>query len=126
MRHTICLVLYSLISVVFGLMPGCTLPRAERSLIDTDPTAKIPAIKQSAKQSGGEAEARSVALLVDELDSDDAAVRFYAIRALRDITGETFDYRYFDDELERKPALAKWRAWLAEHAGRSLPEPIGE
>lgn len=102
------------------LLSGCTLPRAEPSLLDSDPTAKIPAIKSSAESS----DQKSVATLVEELDSDDPAVRFYAIRALQDITGHTFGYRYFDDELERREELYAWRVWLAKEIGGPMPEPL--
>lgn len=97
------------VALVAGLVaPGCTLPRAPRSLVDTDPTAKIPAIKSTADGN----DQQSVDKLVAELNSDDPAIRFYAIRALQRLTGESLGYRYFDDEIEREPALRRWDAWL--------------
>ncbi|MCS7034013.1 MAG: HEAT repeat domain-containing protein, partial [Phycisphaerae bacterium] len=82
-----------------------------RKLGDPDPTASIPAIRASAARK----DLRAVDQLVEDLDHDDPAVRFYAIRALREITGQTFNYRYFEDELERKPAVEAWRSWLKNH-----------
>lgn len=93
---------------------GCTLPKAQRNLTDTDPTSKIPAIKLAAD---GDQHA-AIEQLVADLDSDDPAIRFYAIRALRDLTGETFDYQYYDDEVERQPALARWQEWLRQRDGQ--------
>lgn len=110
----------ALLVAALAIMPcgwGCSLPKMPRAINDTDPTAKIPAIKTSAATR----DRKSVAQLVDELESDDAAIRFYAIRALKDITGETFGYRYFDDELERREEMLAWRRWLAQETGVPMP-----
>jgi hypothetical protein len=56
---------------------------------------------------------KTVPQLMIDLESDDPAVRFYAIDALRKLTGEDFGYRYYDDNDQRKPALAHWKQWLA-------------
>ena len=42
------------------------------------------------------------------------AIRFYAIESLYRITGKTFDYHYYDDENERRPAVKRWQKWMAE------------
>lgn len=52
--------------------------------------------------------------LVKDLDSDDPAVRFYSIASLQRLTGQTFDYHYYDDEVQRQPAINRWREWLAQ------------
>ena len=52
--------------------------------------------------------------LIRDLDSDDPAVRFYAIEGLQRLTGQTFDYHYYDDEIDRHPAMLKWRQWLKD------------
>lgn len=99
-------------AVVVGPAGGCfRAPKAPRDLTSTDPTIKIPAI--TAKAAAGDRSA--LAQLVEDLDSDDPAVRFYAFTALTNLTGQAFDYRYYDDELERRPALAQWREWLAAY-----------
>ena len=65
----------------------------------------------------------AVPQLVRDLDSDDPAVRFYTIQALRELTGQDFGYDYTDDdEEERKPAIGQWRAWLSE---QQQPAAIG-
>lgn len=93
------------------LLPGCfTVPAPKRDIGSKELTAKIPAIKAKARQKDSQA----IAQLVEDLDSEDSAVRFYAIHALRDLTEEDFGYKYYDDELERRPALEKWRDWLGE------------
>jgi hypothetical protein len=83
---------------------------------------KIPAIKE-AVDAGDES---VIPQLVHDLDSSDAAVRFYAIEGLQRLTGETFDYLYYQDAAQRRPALMKWRKWLEEtkgHADKSSPSP---
>ena len=75
-----------------------------------DQSGKIPAIKEAVE----EHDPAAVRQLVKDLDSDDGAVRFFAIEALERLTGESFAYHYYDDEDERRPAVLRWRQWLAE------------
>jgi hypothetical protein len=51
--------------------------------------------------------------MVKDLESDDPAIRFYAIEGLRRITGQTFGFRYYEDEGQRQPAVDRWKQWLA-------------
>src|SRR5262249_9004506 len=93
---------------------GC-FSRDPINIKSDDPGAKIPAIKQA-----GEAKDReAVAELVKGLDSDDPAVRFYAMEALGRITGQKFGYEYYFDEDQRKPSLQRWQRWLTEQNGGS-------
>lgn len=88
---------------------GCGGPGPRtKSLTDPDPAAKIPAMKEAAREKN----LKAVEQLVEDLNSEDPAVRFYAIEALKRMTGQTFDYHYYDDEEGRKPALEKWSQWL--------------
>ncbi|HTW95957.1 MAG TPA: hypothetical protein VMD30_14235 [Tepidisphaeraceae bacterium] len=57
----------------------------------------------------------AVPFLVDDLSSQDAAVRIYAIDGLRRLTGKDFGYRAYDDEETRRPAVHRWQAWEATH-----------
>lgn len=103
------------ILVVIGLLApgmGCMAPRPVRSVSNPNPSGKIPAIKEAARQRDIDAAPQ----LVKDLDSDDPAVRFYAITGLRKITGQAFGYRYYDDERDRRPALKRWQQWLADQA----------
>jgi hypothetical protein len=78
-----------------------------------DPSLKIPAIQQDvAKRNRG-----NEAQMVKDLDNDDPAVRFYSIQGLQRLTGQDFGYHYFDDADQRRPAVERWKAWLA---GRSV------
>ena len=87
---------------------GCG-PPPEKKLTNPDPSGKIPAIKRAARTH----DLNAAPLLVKDLDSDDPAVRFYAIRALRQLNhGEDYRYQYFEDADKREPAVARWREWL--------------
>lgn len=94
--------------LVFLLLAGCGHDKG-RGLADPDVTYKVPAIKQAADKN----DKTSYAKLVSDLDSEDSAVRFYAIEGLRRMTGQTFGYHYYADAGERKPAVVQWHAWLA-------------
>jgi hypothetical protein len=99
--------------VSIAIVAGCTEPRGPLSVKSEDPTLKIPAIKQDVRQH----DTSDVAQMVKDLDNDDPAVRFYAIEGLRRLTGDSFGYRYYDDEDERRPALKRWKDWLKQRGG---------
>lgn len=88
---------------------GCAQPKG-RGLVDDDASFKIPAIKDAVDQKDRDA----IPELVAALSDDDPAVRFYAIEGLRRLTGQTFDYQFYDDDPDRQAAIERWRAWLAE------------
>jgi hypothetical protein len=110
---------WAILVAVAGSIPACTAPRPNYVVSDSDPSVKIPAIKRSVDRKGDDDddEAGTVRQLVKDLDSDDPAVRFYAIEGLRRLTGQTFEYVYYEDADERKPAVARWNAWLTERDG---------
>jgi hypothetical protein len=79
-----------------------------KGLADEDASFKIPAIKTAVSRKDRSAEPQ----LVSDLSSTDPAVRFYAIEALRRLTGEDLGYRYYDNETDRAPAVARWQEWM--------------
>lgn len=87
---------------------GC-FPRESQRIGADDPLANIPAIQEAVRDK----DLRSVPELVRQLDSDDGAVRFYAIEALRKLTGKTFGYHFYDDADQRRPAVAQWKRFAA-------------
>jgi hypothetical protein len=99
-------------------MGGC-IPQESKSIGAVDPMANIPAIQEAARQK----DQAAVPALVRELGSDDAAIRFYAIVALRDITGQTMDFRYYDDFEQRKLAIQRWQKWLQENQDQTRGHP---
>lgn len=94
--------------IVLLVCAGCTTTPAD--LRASDPSVRIPAIKKSVSKKDQTQEAK----MVHDLRSDDPAMRFYAIQGLYRLTGETFGYRYYDDEPTRQKAVEKWEKWLHE------------
>jgi hypothetical protein len=90
---------------------GCSEPTGPRVVANPDVSVKIPAMKEAVR-SHDKAE---IASMIDQLDSDDPAVRFYAIEGLRRLTNLTLGYRYYDDEEQRKPAIERWKQWSQSH-----------
>ena len=110
----------NLLTIVAGLglfLGGCAEPRPPLTVTSDDIRIKVLAIQRAV-----DANDRSVIpQLVSDLDSDDPAVRFYAIEGLERLTGQTFGYRYFDDGIGRRQALKQWQDWLA---GQSAGGPM--
>ncbi len=90
---------------------GCTAPKPPPRIEDRDPSVKIPAMRLAAQRE----DQSKIPLLIDQLDSEDPAVRFYAIEALQHLTNQDLGYLYYQDEVRRRPAIDRWRAWLADH-----------
>lgn len=92
------------------LIAGCSGYAGPRSIVNEDPAVKIPEIKTAV----GRRDRAAMPQLVKDLDSDDAAVRFYAVEALRRLTGETFGYDWTDDDRHaRRPAIQRWESYVA-------------
>lgn len=98
---------FGLFALALAVLAGCA--HGPRHVYDDAPDDKIPAIKQAARQRDKSA----IPQLVKDLDNDDPAIRFYAIDALHTLTGQTYGYRYFDDDEVRKPAVERWKRHLA-------------
>jgi hypothetical protein len=98
----------ALLVIVCASAWSCTAPRPPLSIKNEDVDLKVLAIKKAVR----EKDRSAVADLVRELENDDAAVRFYAIWALENLTGQTFGFDYYQDEPLRRPAVQKWQEWL--------------
>jgi hypothetical protein len=107
------------LGLVLGLcgVMGCTAPRPSPNIADADPTVKIAGIRQAVARK----DRAALPALVEQLDSDDPAVRLFAMGALERFAGERFGYEYYFDEEQRKPSLARWREWLK----RQMEAPAG-
>lgn len=98
-------------SLVLGhSLPGCSGYTGPRSVVNEDPAVKIPEIHKAVDRG----DKRVQPQLVADLDSNDAAVRFYAIEALaRFNDGERLDYDWkVADRHERRPAIEAWKKKL--------------
>ena len=90
------------------MVGGCSEPTGPKTPGSRNLAVKVPAIKDAVAHKDMSAAPQ----LVSDLDSDDPAVRFYAIEGLERLTGQTFGYVYYDDRDTRRPAVMKWRKWL--------------
>jgi hypothetical protein len=93
---------------------GCSAPPPVVEVTNPDPSGKIPAMKKAVR----ERDMKVVRQLVKDLDSDDGAVRLFAIEALQKLTGQRYGYDYYADEVQRRPALSAWQQWLAQQEGK--------
>jgi hypothetical protein len=93
---------------------GCGRPDPA-AIQSADPNQRILGIFAAATAG----DALAVPLLVDRLEDEDEAVRFYAIIALDRITGQRFEYDYAKSASERARAVARWRRFVREggHVG---------
>lgn len=99
---------WALTIVVLG---GCSPFGRKFDLSDLqsqDPRVRIMAIKWA----GDNEVWAAVPHVVDSLQSEDQAVRFYAIEALRRITGADHGYDYKAAPHERAAAVKRWREFL--------------
>jgi hypothetical protein len=103
------ILLLTLLLVVVG-SGACSEPTGPKTVSNRDIAVKVPAMKQAV----ADHDLGVAADLVKNLESDDAAVRFYAIDALRRLTGEDLGYHYYDDKEQRQPAVARWRRWVQQ------------
>jgi hypothetical protein len=116
---------FLLAAVLAGGVGGCFPSGREAPDIKSpDPSLKIPAIKSAVQRK----DMSAIGSLIKDLDSDDPAVRFFAIQGLRRLTGESFGYEYYADADERKPAVLQWQEWFnrseASVAAGGEPEPM--
>jgi hypothetical protein len=98
-------------ALICGLiLCGCSGYTGPRSVVNDDPAVKIPQIRKAV-----DANDRSVQpYLFDDLNDDDAAVRFYAIEALARLNGgERLGYDWkVADRHERTQWIEAWRVKL--------------
>ena len=97
--------------MVVLLASSCS-PVVRPNLTSADPQARINA----AVQAGNAGDREAVPLLVDLLEDDDGAVRFFAVLSLEKITGTRRGYDYAAPAWRRAVAVRRWRDWLREGA----------
>jgi hypothetical protein len=105
----------SLCLLGLGLV-GCSSSRPYQAGIQSDdPHERILAIREAADSN----DTSCVPLLVDRLEDEDEAVRFFAILALEKLTGQRMGYEYGKPLADRIAAVERWRA-----AVRQSPSPL--
>ena len=104
-------------SLILLLLAGCRdplPPPTPAHLTQQDPALRIRAIKAAADQKTPAA----IPQLIDCLEDEDPAVRFYAIQALKLITGTERGYNYSADAASRAAAVRRWRDWAIPETSR--------
>lgn len=105
MRHVVRMI----VGGALVLLLGCG-GHGPRTVSNPDLSAKIPAIEDAARVHDRSA----IPQLIKDLESDDATVRFYAIRGLHALTGRTLGYRYYDSDDDRHAEVLRWKEWLGD------------
>jgi hypothetical protein len=59
---------------------------------------------------------QALPLLVERLNDSDDVVRMFAGNVLRQMTGQTMGYSFYDPPKARQEAVDRWRAYLAKGA----------
>lgn len=89
---------------------ACSSSSWRAEIQSSDPAERIRAVRRA----GEERDRTSVPLLIDRLDDEDEAVRFYSVLALERITGTRMGYDYSAPPRVRLAAIQRWRASLHE------------
>ena len=100
----------ALIAMLF--IAGCTVspdPVGDvmTSLQSTNPSLRTRAVVKA----GNEQDTRAIPLLIDRLEDSDLGVRMFAGMALRKITGEDMEWRFYEPGYTRQEAVKRWRQW---------------
>ncbi len=95
------------------LLPAMMLVACGPSAIDggfdsANPAARMYAIEHAARQG----DTSAIKQIVEQLDSDDPAVRFIAIGALKRLTGETLGYDHAAPLEQRELAIKRWEKFV--------------
>ena len=112
-----------MMTLAITLLGGCGDSALDGGFDARQPAGRLTAIGQAAR-----ADDRSPATLrrlVEQLDSDDEAVRLAAIGALERLTGETHGYRYDDPRATRSLAIDRWERDPAVETGQEVGVPVG-
>jgi hypothetical protein len=89
------------------MLLACCAPSGMTGGFDSPlPASKLYAIQRAAQ--AGDASPGVLRAIVEELDSDDPAVRLVAIGALERLTGETHGFRADDSPIMREAAIQRW------------------
>jgi hypothetical protein len=103
---------------VMWCLGSCGPAAIDGGFDSANPAAKMYAIEHAAR----DGDQSAIPDIVEQLDSDDPAVRSLAIAALKRITGQTFGYRDFDPPSQRREAIERWRAAIESGSVGGAPE----
>jgi len=106
-------ILGAAVGVAAVLTPvSCGPPAITGGFDSPQPAARIFATRRIAAETNPARIRAAMPSLIQNLTSDDPAVRLLTAEALEKLTHESYGYRYFDPEWMRAPAVDRWRdAW---------------
>ena len=115
LRATSC----TLVIAAAALAVGCAVnsPDLYRRFQAEDPSVRIAA----AVEAGRTKDPQAVSYLIDRLNDSEPDVRFFSYVALKNITGSTMDYHYYDSASKREHAIERWREWLSDKQAARFP-----
>ncbi len=90
------------------LVGACAAPPPRNDFSTPDSASRIVSIETAARVN----DASNVRRIVEQLDSNEPAVRLKAISALKSLTGETNGYHYDDPPSIRKHAIERWVTYV--------------
>ncbi len=93
---------------VMLLAGACAAPPPRNDFSTPDTASRIESIDTAARDN----DASNVRQIVEQLDSEEPAVRLKAILALKNLTGETNGYHYDDPPSMRTHAIKRWVAYV--------------
>lgn len=88
----------------FLALIACGEPATTGGFDSPTPAARLHAISETAKSD----DTLTLARIVEQLDSDDSAVRLMSITRLQRLTGETLGYHHYESRQNREMAVLKW------------------
>ena len=97
-------------AAVLPCMAGCAQPMKLDDIQSHDALIRVKAIRAASERG----DKRAIPLLVDRLEDENQAVRFYAILALEHLTGLRLGYRYDAPPESQPQAIARWREFASQ------------
>jgi hypothetical protein len=94
---------------------GCG-PRVSGDYVENISSAQPDVATDAMSQAAEKKSTRAIVPLVQRLYDEDPVIRLSAIRALKQITGQDFGYRYYEPEVQRVQAIKRWQAWVVEQS----------
>jgi len=103
--------------------PACapSQPPPRTAIQSANPDERIRGIHEAAERN----DRYAVPLLVDRLEDEDEAVRFYAILALEKMTGQRLGYDYARPAVDRVRAVERWREYVRQGLHVAVPDRTG-
>lgn len=109
----------TLLAALLLALIGCVHPKVPETVTNPNPVGKIPGDVIATEHH----DLSAIPQLITDLQSDDAAVRLYAIHALKKLTGQTLGYRYYDTDDNRAAAVQRWQQWSNQQSDNPATQP---